>query len=140
LAEAKDSDKGPEKNTKGESEEEEETEKEDENEEEEEEDDVDKEINSNTECSDKTAASAMVIKNAWKDVEGKAAAYPDQLNMDECPPLRGFEGTVKINAVVFLAVLYNLDTRLFVSKREPDPVMVLDKIKRKEKQLYDQIS
>ena len=42
---------------------------------------------------DDDEASMLVIKNAWRDLADTPAAFPPQLNMDECPPLRGFEGT-----------------------------------------------
>jgi negative regulator of genetic competence, sporulation and motility len=41
----------------------------------------------------------LVIKNAWKDLADTAAAFPAQLNMDECPPLRGYEGTPKCGLI-----------------------------------------
>ena len=42
---------------------------------------------------DDDEAFMLVIKNAWRDLADTPAAFPPQLNMDECPPLRGFEGT-----------------------------------------------
>ena len=33
----------------------------------------------------------LVIKNAWKNTPDKA--FPATLNLDECPPLRGYTGT-----------------------------------------------
>ena len=40
----------------------------------------------------RSSQAVLVIKNAWKDLP-ESAAFPAQLNMDECPPLRGYEGT-----------------------------------------------
>jgi hypothetical protein len=45
----------------------------------------------NSEGSSVKEEAILVIKNSWKDLPD-SAAYPAQLNMDECPPLRGFEG------------------------------------------------
>jgi hypothetical protein len=45
----------------------------------------------NSEESSVKEEAILVIKNSWKDLPD-TAAYPAQLNMDECPPLRGFEG------------------------------------------------
>ncbi len=44
----------------------------------------------------------LVIKNAWKDLADTAAAFPAQLNMDECPPLRGYEGTPKCGLIYLM--------------------------------------
>jgi hypothetical protein len=44
---------------------------------------------------DSKKEEVLVIKNAWKDLADTAAAFPAQLNMEECPPLRGYEGTPK---------------------------------------------
>lgn len=38
------------------------------------------------------AAAVLVVKNSWRDLADSATAFPPHLNMDECPPLRGFEG------------------------------------------------
>jgi hypothetical protein len=48
---------------------------------------------------DSKKEEVLVIKNAWKDLADTAAAFPAQLNMDECPPLRGYEGTPKCGLI-----------------------------------------
>jgi hypothetical protein len=48
---------------------------------------------------DRKKEEVLVIKNAWKDLADTAAAFPAQLNMDECPPLRGYEGTPKCGLI-----------------------------------------
>jgi hypothetical protein len=50
---------------------------------------------------DSKKEEVLVIKNAWKDLADTAAAFPAQLNMDECPPLRGYEGTPKCGLINF---------------------------------------
>jgi hypothetical protein len=47
----------------------------------------------------------LVIKNAWKDLADTAAAFPAQLNMDECPPLRGYEGTPKCGLIDLISMI-----------------------------------
>ena len=38
-----------------------------------------------------SSGKMLVIKNAWKNTPDKA--FPATLNLDECPPLRGYTGT-----------------------------------------------
>jgi hypothetical protein len=54
---------------------------------------------------DSKKEEVLVIKNAWKDLAETAAAFPAQLNMDECPPLRGYEGTPKCSLIVFISMI-----------------------------------
>ena len=45
-------------------------------------------------CSSSSSAKMLVIKNAWRNTPDQA--FPSALNMDECPPLRGYtEGSIK---------------------------------------------
>jgi hypothetical protein len=54
---------------------------------------------------DNKKEQVLVIKNAWKDLADTAAAFPAQLNMDECPPLRGYEGTPECGLICFVSML-----------------------------------
>ncbi len=54
---------------------------------------------------DSKKEQVLVIKNAWKDLADTAAAFPAQLNMDECPPLRGYEGTPKCGLICFVSMI-----------------------------------
>ena len=46
------------------------------------------------ESESESAAAMLVVKNSWKKVADQA--FPAELNMDECPPLRGYtESSIK---------------------------------------------